>query len=100
LKYISYALTFLQAHSSFTQETYPGLDPRIERLTTELQSLTYEQLNQIWAFIGGKQLPSAVYKVRMVVLQDVEPAAIAPPITRVARGCVSARPRCGSACSS
>jgi len=84
LKYISYALTFLQAHPSFTLETYPGLDPRIEKLTSELQSLTYEQLNQIWAFIGGKQLPSAVYKVRMVVLQDVEPAAIAPPITRVA----------------
>ena len=83
LRYVSHVLTFFQAHSSFTRDDHPGLDTRIERLTAELQSLTYEQLNQVWAFIGGKQLPSAVYKVRLVALQDVEPATIAPPLTTI-----------------
>ena len=50
-------------------------------MTVELQSLGYEQLNQIWAFIGGKQLPSVIYKVRMIVLQDETPAGIQPPLT-------------------
>lgn len=83
LRYLSHVLTFFQAHPSFTPEAYPGLDARIEKLTAELQSLNYEQLNQIWAFIGGKQLPSAIYKVRMVLLQDTAQTAIQQPLTQL-----------------
>jgi hypothetical protein len=84
LKYLSFVFTYFQAHPSFRQEEYPGLDSRISRLTAELQSLGYEQLNQIWGFVGAKQLPSAIYKVRMVAMQDREPMALAPPITAMA----------------
>ena len=83
LRYIALLLTYFQSHVSFTQADYPGLDPRIERLTAELQSLSYDQLNQIWAFVGSKQLPSVVYKVRVVALQDREPARISVPITQL-----------------
>ena len=76
LKYISLVLIFFQSHPYFTPEVYPGLDSHIEKLIVEMQSLSYEQLNQIWTFIGGKQLPSIVYKVRMVVLQDQTQVAI------------------------
>lgn len=78
LKSISQVLTFFQANPSFSSSTSPGLDPRIEKLTLELQSLGYEQLNQIWAFIGAKQLPSVIYKARMVVVQDREPVVAVP----------------------
>lgn len=81
LKYISYVLTYFQSHPSFTSEAYPALDSHIEKLVVELQSLSYEQLNQVWAFVGGKQLPSAIYKVRMVVVQDDAQTAIQPPVT-------------------
>jgi len=83
LHYLSHVLTFFQARPLFTQERYPDLDPLIERLTAELLPLGYEQLNQLWAFIGGKHLPSAVYKVRLVVLQDLEPAKVQPPVTSI-----------------
>jgi hypothetical protein len=83
LKYLSYLLTYFQSHPSFTAEVYPTLDRSIAKLTPELQSLTYEQLNQIWAFIGGKQLPSAIYKVRMVCLQDEIPIAVQTPTVSV-----------------
>ena len=81
LKYLSLVLTYFQSRSSFTRSDSPDLDPRIERLVVELQTLTFEQLNQVWAFVGGKLLPSAIYKIRMVVLQDREPLAIGDPIT-------------------
>jgi hypothetical protein len=81
LKYISLLLTYFQSHPFFTPEVYPGLDSRINKLIVEMQSLNYEQLNQIWTFIGGKQLPSIVYKVRLVVLQDETQTAIQPPLT-------------------
>ncbi len=83
LKYLACVLTFFQAHSAFTPARYPALDPRIGKLTVELQSPTYEQLNQIWGFVGGKQLPSALYRVRMVVLQDLDVAAVQPPLTEI-----------------
>lgn len=83
LRSLSLVLTYFQSHPTFTPDTYSGLDPRIERLTVELQPLTYDQLNQIWTFIGAKQLPSAIYKVRMVALQDLEPTAVAPPVSEI-----------------
>jgi hypothetical protein len=83
LKYISYVLTFFQSHPFFMPEQYPSLDPRIEKLTMELRSLSYEQLNQVWAFIGGKQLPSVIYRVRMVALQDEALTEIQPPLTSI-----------------
>lgn len=83
LRQLSLVLTFFQARTVFTAERYPGLDPRIERLGVDLVSLTFEQLNQLWAFVGAKQLPSALYRVRLVALQDLEPAAIQPPITTI-----------------
>jgi hypothetical protein len=83
LHYLSHILTFFQAHPFFNQDRYPDLDPRIRKLTAELIALSYEQLNQLWAYIGGKYLPSAVYRFRLISLQDVEPSAVQPPITSV-----------------
>ena len=80
LKYISLVLTYFQSHPAFTPEEFPALDPGIEKLIVELQSLNFEQLNQIWAFIGGKHLPSVIYKVRMVALQDQVQTAVQPPL--------------------
>lgn len=83
LKYLSWVLTYFQSHPYFTSETCPALDPGIQKLVVELQSLSYEQLNQIWAFIGGKQLPSVVYRVRMVTIQDSLQKAVLPPVKTV-----------------
>jgi hypothetical protein len=83
LKYLSYLLTFFQAHGSFTSEEFPGLDSRIEKLTLELQSLSYEQLNQVWAFIGAKQLPSVIYRLRMVILEPDMPSSVQLPLTKI-----------------
>lgn len=83
LRALSLVLMYFQSHLTFTPDTYSGLDPRIERLTVELQPLSYDQLNQIWTFVGAKQLPSAVYKVRMVALQDLEPTAVVPPVSEI-----------------
>ncbi len=83
LKRISLVLTFFQTHHLFVPEQYPALDRRIGKLSAELQSLTYEQLNQVWAFIGGKQLPSVIYKIRLVTLQDKTIKAIQPPLKAI-----------------
>jgi hypothetical protein len=83
LYFLSQVLTFFQAHPSFSADNSPGLDPRIVKLNVELLSYTPEQLNQTWAYLGSKYMPSAIYRVRMVMLQDIEPTAISKPITAI-----------------
>jgi uncharacterized protein DUF4255 len=80
LRYLSYLLTFFQAHPSFTPDEYPALDAGIEKLNLELLSYGPEQLNQLWAYIGTKYLPSVVYRARLVALQDAEPLRLEQPI--------------------
>lgn len=84
LKFIAHVITFFQVHPVFAGSRDAALDPRIEKMMVDLQSLNYEQFNQIWASIGAKQLPCVVYKVRMVVLQDAEPGEVRPSITSLA----------------
>ncbi|NUN12890.1 MAG: DUF4255 domain-containing protein [Myxococcales bacterium] len=80
LKLLSYVLTYFQHRRSFTPEKNPGLFEGIEKLTVDLQSLNWEQVNQLWGYLGAKYLPSAVYKITLVALQDGDIVEIQPPI--------------------
>ena len=81
LKYLSLVLTYFQSNRVFTPGQFPALNSSIERLIVELQTLNYDQLNQIWSFIGGKHLPSVVYRVRLVSIQGNALTAVQPPLT-------------------
>lgn len=83
LKALSQVMTFFQSHPVFTPGDYPGLDARIDQLSVEMLSVSHETLNQIWACLGAKYLPSVLYRVRVVVLQDREPEQIGAPITSI-----------------
>jgi hypothetical protein len=83
LRYLSHIIALFQANPSFTPDVYPGLDPRIGKLTVEMLSYGPEQLNQMWAYVGAKYLPSVAYRVRMIVLQDSQPQGIGKPITAI-----------------
>ena len=67
LKRLSEVITYFQGTSVFDKTDYPDLDP-IEYLVVELHSLSFEQQNQLWASLGGKYMPSVIYKVRLVVI--------------------------------
>ena len=84
LKCLSLIMAFFQSHPVFTVSRYPALDSRIDKLVVELQTLSYEQINQVWASIGARQLPALIYKVRMVIIRDAEPELAGPPITTIA----------------
>jgi hypothetical protein len=70
LLYISYVVRFFQHRNVFTPANSPALDSGIEKLLMELHTLGFEQLNHLWAVMGGKYLPSVLYKMRLVVLDE------------------------------
>jgi len=67
LKRLSEVITYFQGTSFFDKTDYPDLDP-IEYLIVELYSLSFEQQNQLWASLGGKYMPSVIFKVRLVTI--------------------------------
>jgi hypothetical protein len=81
LKALSQVLIFFQAHPVFAATDYPSLDGQIGKLCVDMQSVSHETLNQIWATLGAKYLPSVLYRVRLITLQDQEPQHIGKPIS-------------------
>lgn len=68
--YISYIIRFFQHRNVFTPQNSPSLDPGIEKMIADLHSLGFEQLNHLWAILGGKYLPSVMYKFRLLILDE------------------------------
>jgi hypothetical protein len=46
------------------------------KVTTEFVSLSNEQQNSMWSYLGSKYMPSALYKLRLILIQ--EPQAKTP----------------------
>lgn len=89
LRRLSQVVTFFQGKRVFTLQNSPSPgtvdDPLAEmRLVMELFSLTFEQVNYLWASLGGKQMPFVLYKVRLTRVQDDRTQGEAPVIERVA----------------
>lgn len=70
LSRISNVVQCFQSTNYFTKENYPSLDPKIERLHLELYTMNFEQINHLWSTLGGKYLPSVLYKMRLVTIVD------------------------------
>ncbi len=70
LKMVAYVIQFFQANNYFTPITHPVLDAKIEQLNADLFTLNFEQINHIWSTLGGKYLPSVMYKIRQITVED------------------------------
>jgi hypothetical protein len=66
LKFISSTISFFQRFPVFDHDVTPDLDSRIEKLMLEIENLKINELSNLWTLLGGKYLPSVLYKVRMV----------------------------------
>lgn len=67
---LSAAISYFQYFASWNHSNAPGLDSSIEKLAFELINLNIQELSQLWGVHGGKYLPSAMYKVRMVTISE------------------------------
>lgn len=70
LKFLAAGLTLFQKKNVLTAQNAPTLDRRLDRLMLELETTTSQEWSFIWGMLGTKALPAAVYKVRMLTLQD------------------------------
>jgi len=83
LEFLSGCIRFFQSKSVFTPANTPELDPAIQKLIVEMMTLNFEQQNHLWGSLGAKYLPSVIYKVRMLTIQEALATDEQEPITIV-----------------
>jgi hypothetical protein len=67
---LSAVLGFFQGRQHFTPQTAAGLPARVDRLSVDFVPMSMSDLNNLWAMLGAKHMPCAMYRVRMVTIQQ------------------------------
>lgn len=83
LRCISKTIQFFQGKKVFTSTNtvYNRTNVAFEvfdyfKFNMELYTLSFEQMNYVWGTLGGRQLPSVVYKIQLIEIeQDIKLAA-------------------------
>ncbi len=70
LKMISATIGHFQSRPVLDHQNTPELDPRIDRLALDIANLGIAELSQLWSILSGKYLPSVLYRVRMVAVDQ------------------------------
>jgi hypothetical protein len=74
LQRISQVIGFFQRQFVYTPDDTPLLTTlKLKQLIFDLYSTDFQELNQVWSVLGGKYIPSVIYKMRMAVIQDAIP---------------------------
>jgi hypothetical protein len=68
LKFLSSAIAFFQGNAALDHQNTPGMDPRLERLALNMENLSSQEMHSLWSIHGGRYLPSALFRVRMITL--------------------------------
>ena len=82
LKFLSSIVAFFQGRPVFTHQNSPELDPRIDKLTLEIENLSVSDLSNLWGVLSGKYLPSVLYRMRMVSIDANQLTAQIPRIAQ------------------
>ena len=80
---IQKVIGFFQRQNVFDHNNFPDLPNGIEKLIFDLVNLNLEQLHHLWSMLGGKYIPSVVYKMRMVLIDEAPEGLEAPLITQI-----------------
>lgn len=85
---LSAVIRFFQHRRSFTLQNSPNAaltnqDLIDFKLIMDLYTLTFEQINHLWGSLGGKQVPFAMYKARLVEVRERKVERVGGVITEI-----------------
>ena len=70
LDQLTWIVQYLQAKSIWDRSNTPGLPEGMDRLVFDFESLDFHAKSHMWGVIGAKQIPSVLYKTRMILVTD------------------------------
>jgi hypothetical protein len=92
LTYLSRVMRFFQKTNRFDPNNSPVIPESdvsaVDRMTdfrivADLYSPTFEEQNHLWSILGSKQLPSVLYRLRIIELEDRQLTASGPLIEEI-----------------
>ena len=82
LKFISHTIGFFQSRPVFDHTNTPELDQRIDKLMLDIENLGIADLSNLWGILGGKYMPSVLYRMRMVAIDSGQLSGQAPYVSQ------------------
>jgi hypothetical protein len=86
-EHLSKVIEYLQTNRTFERADHPDLPDGVEKLILELVTQSFADQSDVWNMLRTTYHPSALYRVRLIVLQDVKPAVQSqisqPPVVNV-----------------
>jgi len=82
LKLMSAALMFFQAHPLMTPQNTPEMPDGLDQLSIEIANLRVEELGQLWGNLGGRYVPSVMFKMRSVMIDSAAIGRIVPLVRK------------------
>jgi len=70
LSLLSSVMNFFHQNPVFTPQNAPGLNPAIARLSLEIHNQDSSEMSQMWLALGAKYMPSVLFKMRILPLND------------------------------
>ncbi|MEM7106109.1 MAG: DUF4255 domain-containing protein [Bacteroidota bacterium] len=70
LKFLSGVVGFFQVKGMLNHRTLPQLPNHIDPIKVEIVKLSFDELSNMWSAIGAKYMPSVVYRIRSLSVQD------------------------------
>jgi hypothetical protein len=90
LSAISKTIQLFQGRNNFTKANTVYKQPNMAfedigdfRFVLDLYTPTFEELNNIWGSLGGRQLPSVIYRVQLIRISSDKMSGAGSVITRV-----------------
>lgn len=65
---LSNVIAFFQGKKFFDANNSPTLDDDSIEFHMEIHTLNFEQINDLWGSLGGKQVPFVMYKMRLLCI--------------------------------
>ncbi len=86
MKFLTAVFGFFQSKNVFSRANITNFNMEsIDEIRTRFISQTQEQQNQLWGTLGAKYMPSALYKVRLIKIQENQIREKIPQITTINR---------------
>ena len=71
LSYLSMVIAFFQSKNHFTVQNTPSLQQnKLDNLSVEVVELNAQEKSSLWGYLGVKYVPSILYKVGMIPIED------------------------------
>ena len=83
LKQLGYILSYFQSYPVLTKQNAKHFtEPGIDKLIFEIVNYSHQELSNLWSQLGAKYIPSVVYKMRMIII-DESKFETRPPIIKI-----------------